>query len=266
MDLESLKQEISKLKSESSALIDSSNDQGTLDKTYKSYLGKNGEVNLLLKSLGSLPQEKRKEAGMLLNQLKSDIDNSYKDKTSELSKAENELRLGNQKIDISLPSTSKTDGSVHPVTQTIFHTTPQKNASVILQPHAVTASITPIISDLPPSEFYSFSGLQKSKYTFHEVSQDELDKSLSGKNPITIKTGTVTHTIDSDMLPNSFRNPVPDPVIQKPPKPASNPRRSKSKTKPGSNTSKTLQEVTNQPVKSTASIIPDAMLGTILPY
>ena len=56
---------------------------------------------------------------MLLNQLKSDIENSYRNKTSMLSKVENELRLGNQKIDISLPSTSKTDGSVHPVTQTI---------------------------------------------------------------------------------------------------------------------------------------------------
>jgi len=119
VDLKSLKQKISSLKLESSALINSSKDKGSLEKAYKSYLGKSGEVNLLLKSLGSLPQEKRKEAGMLLNQLKSDIDNSYKDKTSELSKAENELRLGNQKIDISLPSTSKTDGSVHPVTQTI---------------------------------------------------------------------------------------------------------------------------------------------------
>ena len=119
MDLKSLKQEISKLKSESSGLIDSSNDQDSLDKTYKSYLGKSGEVNLLLKSLGSLPKYKRKEAGMLLNQLKSDIENSYRNKTSILSQAENELRLGNQKIDVSLPSVSNEDGSVHPVTQTI---------------------------------------------------------------------------------------------------------------------------------------------------
>ena len=119
MDLKSLKQEISKLKSESSGLIDSSNDQDSLDKTYKSYLGKSGEVNLLLKSLGSLPQDKRKEAGMLLNQLKSDIENSYRNKTSILSQAEKELRLGNQKIDVSLPSVSTEDGSVHPVTQTI---------------------------------------------------------------------------------------------------------------------------------------------------
>ena len=119
MDLKSLKQEISKLKSRSSGLIDSSNDQDSLDKTYKSYLGKSGEVNLLLKSLGSLPKYKRKEAGMLLNQLKSDIENSYRNKTSILSQAENELRLGNQKIDVSLPSVSNEDGSVHPVTQTI---------------------------------------------------------------------------------------------------------------------------------------------------
>ena len=119
MDLKSLKQKISKLKSESSGLINDSNDKNSLEKTYKSYLGKSGEVNLLLKSLGSLPQEKRKEAGMLLNQLKSDIHNLYKDRTSILSKAENELRLNNQKIDISLPSVSKADGSIHPVTQTI---------------------------------------------------------------------------------------------------------------------------------------------------
>ena len=119
MDLKSLKQEISKLKTESSLLIDSSNQQDSLDKTYKSYLGKSGKVNLLLKSLGSLPQSKIKEAGMLLNQLKSDIENSYKSKTSILSQSENELRLGNQKIDVSLPSVSNEDGSVHPVTRTI---------------------------------------------------------------------------------------------------------------------------------------------------
>ena len=119
MDLKSLKQKISTLELESSELISSSRDKESLEKAYKSYLGKSGELNLLLKSLGSLPQDKRKEAGMLLNKLKSGIDNSYKDKVLTLSKVENELRLGNQKIDISLPSVSAKDGSVHPVTQTI---------------------------------------------------------------------------------------------------------------------------------------------------
>ena len=119
MDLKSLKQKISKLKSDSSESITLSRDKESLDKTYKSYLGKSGQVNLLLKSLGDLPNENRREAGKLLNDLKSDIENLYKTKTSEISKAANELKLANQKIDVGLPSVYHEDGSVHPVTKTI---------------------------------------------------------------------------------------------------------------------------------------------------
>ena len=119
MDLKSLKQKISKLKSDSSESITLSRDKESLDKTYKSYLGKSGQVNLLLKSLGDLPNENRREAGKLLNDLKSDIENLYKTKTSEISKAANELKLANQKIDVGLPSIYHEDGSVHPVTKTI---------------------------------------------------------------------------------------------------------------------------------------------------
>jgi len=119
VDLKSLKQKISKLKSDSSESITLSRDKESLDKTYKSYLGKSGQVNLLLKSLGDLPNENRREAGKLLNDLKSDIENLYKTKTSEISKAANELKLANQKIDVGLPSIYHEDGSVHPVTKTI---------------------------------------------------------------------------------------------------------------------------------------------------
>tara|TARA_B100001029_G_scaffold60472_1_gene48877 strand:- start:5663 stop:6658 length:996 start_codon:yes stop_codon:yes gene_type:complete len=119
VDLKSLKQKISKLKSDSSESITLSRDKESLNKTYKSYLGKSGQVNLLLKSLGDLPNENRREAGKLLNDLKSDIENLYKTKTSEISKAANELKLANQKIDVGLPSVYHEDGSVHPVTKTI---------------------------------------------------------------------------------------------------------------------------------------------------
>ena len=123
MDLKSLKQKISKLKSDSSEFIKHSSDKESLDKTYKSYLGKSGEVNILLKSLGNLAHENRREAGKLLNELKSDIENLYKSKASEISKAANESRLGNQKVDVSLPAVYQADGSVHPVTKTITEIT-----------------------------------------------------------------------------------------------------------------------------------------------
>ena len=119
MDLKSLKQKISELKSDSSESITLCRDKESLDKTYKSYLGKSGQVNSLLKSLGDLPNENRREAGKLLNDLKSDIENLYKTKTSEISKAANELKLANQKIDVGLPAVYQEDGSFHPVTKTI---------------------------------------------------------------------------------------------------------------------------------------------------
>ena len=74
MNLESLKQTISELKSKVKKDFSSANDKSSLDDTYRSFLGKKGVVNILLKSLGSLPQDKRKEAGKLLNLLKSDIE------------------------------------------------------------------------------------------------------------------------------------------------------------------------------------------------
>ena len=57
MNLESLKQTISELKSKVKEDFSSAQDSSSLDNIYRSFLGKKGEVNLLLKTLGSLPQE-----------------------------------------------------------------------------------------------------------------------------------------------------------------------------------------------------------------
>ena len=70
MNLDTLKQKISVLKSKANDDFLSSVSKEDLDDSYRSFLGKKGEVNLLLKTLGSLPQETRKEAGKILNELK----------------------------------------------------------------------------------------------------------------------------------------------------------------------------------------------------
>ena len=60
MNLDSLKKKISDLESNAKTEFDSATDKSELDYIYGSYLGKKGEVNVLLKSLGSFPHEKRK--------------------------------------------------------------------------------------------------------------------------------------------------------------------------------------------------------------
>ena len=119
MNLEALKQTISDLKSLSKSQFEQATQQSELDDLYRSFLGKKGEVNLLLKSLGSMEPEIRKEAGKLLNILKSDIEADYLELTSSLTKAVNQEKLAKEKVDISLPGLQSKKGSLHPVSRTI---------------------------------------------------------------------------------------------------------------------------------------------------
>ena len=119
MNLDALKQTISDLSSQSKGQFEEATTQSELDDLYRSFLGKKGEVNLLLKSLGSLEPEKRKEAGKLLNILKSNIEEDYLETTSFLTKIANRDKLSREKVDISLPGFQSKKGSIHPVTQTI---------------------------------------------------------------------------------------------------------------------------------------------------
>jgi len=119
MNLEALKQTISDLKSLSKSQFEQATLQSELDDLYRSFLGKKGEVNLLLKLLGSIEPETRKEAGKLLNILKSDIEADYLELTSSLTKAANQEKLAKEKVDISLPGLQSKKGSLHPVSRTI---------------------------------------------------------------------------------------------------------------------------------------------------
>ena len=119
MNLDALKQTISNLSSLSKSQFEEATNQSALDDLYRSFLGKKGEVNLLLKSLGTIEPEKRKEAGKLLNTLKSNIEADYLKTTSTLTTIANQEKLSRDKIDISLPGFESKKGSIHPVTRTI---------------------------------------------------------------------------------------------------------------------------------------------------
>ena len=119
MNLDSLKQKISDLKTQSQVKFEEAIDQSDLDRAYRSYLGKKGEVNLLLKSLGSIDPDKRKEAGKLLNLLKTELEEGYAKKTSLLRNVANKAKLSKDKLDITLPGFGSQQGSIHPVSKTI---------------------------------------------------------------------------------------------------------------------------------------------------
>ena len=119
MDLNSLKKQISDISSRSKHVFDAASSKPELDDIYRSFLGKKGEVNILLKSLGSLPQDKRKDAGLLLNKLKEELESLYASTSQTLIARANSERLAKDSVDVTLPGFQSYKGSLHPVSQTI---------------------------------------------------------------------------------------------------------------------------------------------------
>tara|TARA_B000000565_G_scaffold234999_1_gene195743 strand:- start:1267 stop:2262 length:996 start_codon:yes stop_codon:yes gene_type:complete len=119
MDLNSLKKQISDISSRSKNVFDAASSKPELDDIYRSFLGKKGEVNILLKSLGSLPQDKRKDAGLLLNKLKEELESLYTSTSQTLIARANSERLAKDSVDVTLPGFQSYKGSLHPVSQTI---------------------------------------------------------------------------------------------------------------------------------------------------
>ena len=89
-----------------------------LQQVRATYLGKKGQLTELLKNLGKLPGEERKEAGQKINEAKQQVLQIAQDKTDELKNADLMAQLATEAIDVTLPGRGQSKGSLHPVTKT----------------------------------------------------------------------------------------------------------------------------------------------------
>ena len=79
------------------------------------YLGKKGPMQAAMKSMKNMDQEQRAEFGKVSNQVKQDITKAVENKKIALEEAEMNEKLKNEKIDITLPSSALSLGSLHPL-------------------------------------------------------------------------------------------------------------------------------------------------------
>ena len=90
-----------------------------LDDLRVRFTGKKGELTLLLRSLGKLSPELRKQAGQEMNALRDEIDAKLEDTAKSLREAENERQERAERIDVTLPAKGRGAGAFHPVLQTM---------------------------------------------------------------------------------------------------------------------------------------------------
>lgn len=111
--------DVNTLKTELFDLIDAANDLQALDEARVNALGKKGKVTALMKTLGGLTPEEKKEKGPLYNSFKNEIADKIKAREEALRKAELTQKLAAETLDITLSSRPERTGHVHPLSRTM---------------------------------------------------------------------------------------------------------------------------------------------------
>jgi phenylalanyl-tRNA synthetase alpha chain len=101
------------------AQVAAAGDLAALDAVRVSALGKTGSVSSLLKTLGAMSPDERKERGAAINVLRDRVQTALNDKKAALETAALDARLASETLDLTLPAPRRRRGGVHPTMQTM---------------------------------------------------------------------------------------------------------------------------------------------------
>jgi phenylalanyl-tRNA synthetase alpha chain len=107
------------LETELLAAIAAAGDEAALEAVRVAALGRHGSVSALLKTLGAMTPEERKQQGALINALKDRVTAAIAARRQELKELTLAQRLNTETVDITLPVREPPAevGRVHPITQ-----------------------------------------------------------------------------------------------------------------------------------------------------
>ena len=105
------------LKQKYLGLIADAADEATIEDLRVRAVGKKGEISLQMRELGKMTPEERQVAGPALNALKDEINSALAAKKMGLADAALDARLKDEWLDVTLPSRSRGQGTIHPISQ-----------------------------------------------------------------------------------------------------------------------------------------------------
>ncbi|WP_088308179.1 phenylalanine--tRNA ligase subunit alpha [Novosphingobium sp. B 225] len=104
---------------EAQARIAAAPDLDALEKLRVEFLGKQGSVSALLKTLGALSPEERQTVGPQIHALREGVTEALAIRKAALEQAELDARLAAEQVDLTLPAAQTPRGSIHPVSQVL---------------------------------------------------------------------------------------------------------------------------------------------------
>ena len=96
--------------------VNSAASSNELEQLRIEFLGKKGPITSLMSELRNIPNEQKKEAGQIINEVKQFIEKTLTEKNEEIKKAEEEALINSaEDYDVSFPL-NEDKGSYHPIT------------------------------------------------------------------------------------------------------------------------------------------------------
>ncbi len=99
--------------------INNANNIASLEEVRVEFLGKKGKITDLLKGLGKMDHEQRKEAGQAINVAKGDVQKALTVRRETLQAEALNAKLASETIDVTLAGRGIEAGNIHPVNRTI---------------------------------------------------------------------------------------------------------------------------------------------------
>jgi phenylalanyl-tRNA synthetase alpha chain len=161
--------------------VEAAKSRDALEEVRVASLGRNGNFTALMKEIGTLPANERRERGAALNRLKGEIEAAIEAAAQRLAGEELSNRLKTERIDVTLPVKAEAEGRIHPISQTI------DEVVAIFGEMGLTVAKGPHIED----DFHNFTALNIPPE--HPARQEHDTFYLEGPDPATRKV-LRTHT------------------------------------------------------------------------
>ena len=119
MDFESLSGDLYRLKDRALEEIAATVDFAALEQLQIQYLGKKGDLTVVLRGIGALPVEDRPRVGAVANEVSEALKAALAERGTGLKAGAQAERLAAEGVDVTLPGRTVPRGTLHPIPETI---------------------------------------------------------------------------------------------------------------------------------------------------
>ena len=118
MDFDTLRADLERLRDRALEEFGKASDVAALDELDVAFLGKKGELTLVLRGIGQLPAEDRPRVGAIANEVRTAIERSLEERRALLNESALTARLVAERVDVTTPGRRPPRGTLHPIVET----------------------------------------------------------------------------------------------------------------------------------------------------